>query len=863
MMSNDLINTIFINNPNDIYVPLQQNKCPVTGVSWKDKSREELKQNIDHLLENNERIYGLGLILDENTLVIDFDIKMGEDGHLYTSHTHFKSFIDWCISHTKVVKTPSGGYHCYFKMLNQPESMHGKYEDRDRFIHIDLKRKGGYVVAPKSIYSGCVPDKPKCKKCFEKNGICLYKNLIYELMNDFPVVTLDFNNIQHEIKQDIYKMFRLTPPPENPDEIKMMPDDDYKDDEIGLYYNLNLDQWMDFIETLGPLASGSYEDWLTTSMCIYNIFENHPQRDHLIHMFSALCIEKYNYREVNNKIRSFNDQREHKVKFNRLRELCDQYGIDTSMFQLKVIEKTDEEELIYSELCDTDFGLYFLKKCPNQFIYYEDMFFQFKEHYWVKSHKPELANTLLSFVNTFIPYKNKYKENREKLEAKLDTLDKKQDKDEYEDIEMAIRVQKNLESKTLAIMKALKMVKCRNSYIDDIKEKIARLDNPFDTNINLVGFTNGVYDLHTDEFRDGRYNDYILFAGMDYDFRFTDPYKREQLMIFLKQIMPEKEELDLLLLILATGLYGVTLDKIVFLTGAGGNGKDTLVNYILRKTLKDLYYKAPTNVITEISKDTKCVGTANMNRKRLITYNEPDAKTTIKTAQVKELTGGDSISKRGLWSNNTNVNLQGTHLVLCNTLPKLDKGGESMKRRLLVIPFRSLFRSKEDIKDYDPDVKNIYVGSKYYTTNEFMDEYKQELMSLLIERFKIYRENGFELGKIPESCKKAAKKYMDDSDELYGWFSNEYQQYPKEDNKVLKLKDVYATFINSDFYNDLPKKEKRTYNYKKLIEEIETNPSLRMYYKERYNVNENNKQVCYRNVLLNWSYKKEENDDDN
>jgi hypothetical protein len=252
-------------------------------------------------------------------------------------------------------------------MLNQPESMPSKYEDKDRFIHIDLKRKGGYVVVPKSIYSGCAPDKPKCKKCFQKNGICLYKNLIYELMNDFPVATLDFNNIQHEIKQDIQKMFRLTPPPENPVEIKMMmPDDEIEDENTdGLYYGRTIDEWKEFIDTLGSLASAPHDDWVIVCMCLYNIFEKHSERDNLIHDFSSLCREKYDRRVVNDKIKSFNDQREHKVKFNRLRELCDQYGIDTSMFQWKVKENTDIQKLLEYRDCEY-FVCDFIKGLQNK-----------------------------------------------------------------------------------------------------------------------------------------------------------------------------------------------------------------------------------------------------------------------------------------------------------------------------------------------------------------------------------------------------------------------------------------------------------------------------------------------------------------
>ncbi len=74
-----------------------------------------------------------------------------------------------------------------------------------------------------------------------------------------------------------------------------------------------------------------------------------------------------------------------------------------------------------------------------------------------------------------------------------------------------------------------------------------------DTNNNLIGFNNGVYDLSKFEFREGNPNDNItMTVGYDYNDKHTEKYN--ELLKFLQDIQPNKEERDYMLTYLSIGL---------------------------------------------------------------------------------------------------------------------------------------------------------------------------------------------------------------------------------------------------------------------------------------------------------------------
>jgi phage/plasmid-associated DNA primase len=224
------------------------------------------------------------------------------------------------------------------------------------------------------------------------------------------------------------------------------------------------------------------------------------------------------------------------------------------------------------------------------------------------------------------------------------------------------------------------------------------------------------------------------------------------------------------------------------------------------------------------------------------------------------MTGGKCINARGLYETNTNTVLTGTIFMCSNELPKLDVVDDAIYRRLIVFNFKTLFKEEADLKKYNlkeginEDGNAYYIADSYFKSTEFIQTIKLPMMNLLIQHFKKFKIDGYNIKNIPQSILANNKKYMDTSDNFISWFNSIYE---KTDNKeeIIKLKDVYKNYQFSYLYENLTKQAKRNNNYNWFIESINNNIELRYYYKL--------KTSKFRNILTNYKIKEIDNDEIN
>jgi phage/plasmid-associated DNA primase len=108
-----------------------------------------------------------------------------------------------------------------------------------------------------------------------------------------------------------------------------------------------------------------------------------------------------------------------------------------------------------------------------------------------------------------------------------------------------------------------------------------------DSNNNLIGFVNGVYDLDKIEFREGKQDDLITMStGYKYNDKYSDKY--QELLKFLEDIQPNEKEREYMLTYLSIGLVGNLLELFTILTGSGRNGKSKLIE-LLKMTFGDYF----------------------------------------------------------------------------------------------------------------------------------------------------------------------------------------------------------------------------------------------------------------------------------
>jgi phage/plasmid-associated DNA primase len=100
-----------------------------------------------------------------------------------------------------------------------------------------------------------------------------------------------------------------------------------------------------------------------------------------------------------------------------------------------------------------------------------------------------------------------------------------------------------------------------------------------DSNLHLIGFNNGIYNLEKYEFRQGKPEDYVsMSTEYDYHDKYSEHY--QDLLKFFHDILPNQAEYEYFLLYLSHALYGNVLELFTILTGVGRNGKSKTIELI-------------------------------------------------------------------------------------------------------------------------------------------------------------------------------------------------------------------------------------------------------------------------------------------
>jgi P4 family phage/plasmid primase-like protien len=327
-----------------------------------------------------------------------------------------------------------------------------------------------------------------------------------------------------------------------------------------------------------------------------------------------------------------------------------------------------------------------------------------------------------------------------------------------------------------------------------------------DSNNFLIGFNNGVYDLEKFEFRDGKQNDFItLSVGYDYTDKHSEKY--EDLLNFLEDIQPNKEERDYMLTYLSIGLVGNLLELFTILTGCGRNGKSKIVE-LLKLTLGDYFGSVQSQLFTRARPDANSPdpGLLSLMKKKIVIASEPEKNSKLNSGFIKFITGRDSTTLRNCHSNDMiEFTAKFITLLICNDIPDCDDIDNAFSKRLRCLSFPTEFVN-EPKKD---NQKKINVN-----INKNFDYWKLDFMLLLIKYYKNYTITH-EL-KPTNNIFKWTNQYQENTD-LYLQFLNECTE--EKQNIHIHCSTLYDSFkfwfknnnpnsktpSNKEFVNNLKK----------------------------------------------------------
>jgi P4 family phage/plasmid primase-like protien len=650
---------------------------------------------------------------------------------------------------------------------------------------------------------------------FEQN--INYKNEIdnilrVKLSNSNSVSTFDMLNVESSDEDDDYDPYFEE---ENSDE---------KEASISLM-KMELDNINDIVlNCLSVERANEYEPWIKVGMCL-----KHIGGETLFQLYNKFSQKSSSY--VNeNECRKYWDgfKREHgtPLTIGSLHFWAKLDNYDAYMLiREKNLKKKLEDSIFkgghHDDIAEVVAGYY-----KDQFICIDlkDSWFYFNGSKWIPCSKGYRLHKNLSGRIKEMYYKKHQEFKRYKDEC------------ESNDDLGGVQMWEGREKAAYKIYESLKNVTFNKNIMDSCKLKfyVEKIMEKMDSDTTIIGFDNCVFDLQENILREGRPSDYIsMTTKLDmpinqnelpmtakefsekiksrvgkyyrdknnnkqwdrskWDNDDTKFYKRiyRDIQKFFKQILPDTEIRKYCLRFIASRLSGDVLEqRFSIWTGSGGNGKSILID-LIRATMGEYCINLPVTLLTQKRKASNAASPEKARTRgvRFCYMQEPDSNERINAGEMKELSGGDMIQARKLYSDVFEFKPQFEIVLMCNEKPTIDDKTNGAWRRVQVYPFISRF---VDDKSIINDENHVYPRDKKLTKK--LESWPIIFMSMLLNE---WVSMGGELDEdtIPDKIRMETENYKNQNDVLGQWISEDLIQYSLEDgDELTTFNELYGSF---------------------------------------------------------------------
>lgn len=267
----------------------------------------------------------------------------------------------------------------------------------------------------------------------------------------------------------------------------------------------------------------------------------------------------------------------------------------------------------------------------------------------------------------------------------------------------------------------------------------------FDCNPWLLNCLNGTLNLKTGSLQAHRQEDLITkICPINYDQAATCP-KWEQ---FLNEIFRSNELISYVQKISGYILTGsIKAQDFYLLYGTGANGKSTFVKILMDLLGRDYAKQTAATALLTKQHETAGEEIAVLEGARLVSTIEVDDGKRLAESLVKQLTGGDRVRVRRLYSNSFEFEPTFKLVMVCNHKPRITGTDSGIWRRIKLIPFNVQIPEHKQ----DPDLA---------------DKLREELPGILnwcIEGCLKWQEEGL---RPPEEVDAATTSYRVESDAI-------------------------------------------------------------------------------------------------
>jgi P4 family phage/plasmid primase-like protien len=256
-----------------------------------------------------------------------------------------------------------------------------------------------------------------------------------------------------------------------------------------------------------------------------------------------------------------------------------------------------------------------------------------------------------------------------------------------------------------------------------------------DSNPYLMCFTNGVFDFKNKEFRQGYPQDYITKStGVPFiKFKYEEIKETaDQIMTFMEQLFPEPELCRYMWDHLASCLMGIKKEHAFNIyRGSGSNGKSILTD-LMTQALGEYKGTVPITLVTDKRSSIGGATPEVMQLKgvRYAVMQEPSKDAVINEGIMKELTGGDPLLGRALYSDSEIFIPQFSLVVCTNALFEIKSNDDGTWRRMKLVNFKAKFISEGET--HTDDTPHVFLKDK--TLKEKLPIWAPVFIAMLVKK---------------------------------------------------------------------------------------------------------------------------------
>jgi putative DNA primase/helicase len=251
-------------------------------------------------------------------------------------------------------------------------------------------------------------------------------------------------------------------------------------------------------------------------------------------------------------------------------------------------------------------------------------------------------------------------------------------------------------AKKLAELASKLHTKSRMENVLDLASKnfgMGLTGEEWDKNPWLLGCPNGTLDLKTGKLRPGKPRDYIRSKTAT---EWVDLYTQSPAWdAFMLQVFGDQYTVvSFMARMLGYGITGLSVEHLFpILWGEGGNGKGTMLETLAKVLGPEITSPSQSEALMDAGRPGGGPQPFlyDLRGKRLVWASESKEGRRIDEGLVKQLTGGDRLKVRTLYTEA--VEFDPTHLImlLTNHRPHINADGRAIWRRVVLIPFEQYF----------------------------------------------------------------------------------------------------------------------------------------------------------------------------